>query len=458
MRTEILRIQGLCAGRVFGCDLQQIHMNLYQGEVLGIVGLHDSGKSFLFDCIMGKGQASQGRIFLYEEPQDAQSWNPSDKIFRIQENSALVDTCSVMENIFVIRRQKKRKFLIPWKALRLQAAACLQEFNIEVEIDSPVAKLTRVERHIVEIVKAYISGAKLILIDDVLMPYLPGDYEKLYNAITRLQEKGLTFMISGCQLENLQRLTERCLFMVNGKTVKMIENVRRHQVDEMKILMGSTGRSKEVSRVLKCGSKVLRDVVFEARDIQIREGEIVVIVDFFHQWIPHLIEDIQADKERKSIYIADFLESNYMIGSLTFRDNLCLAAYKRISAFGFLHPGKVKAIERMFLERYEMKGNHAGREWDRLSFWEKMAVYLERIKLQKWEVMFCLNMENVMSYELEEMVKEQLKDMVCGGKAVCICAASFEKFADLADYFLVVTEQKQIQKFTYKQLREYFEI
>ncbi|MGL5435652.1 MAG: ATP-binding cassette domain-containing protein [Lachnospiraceae bacterium] len=483
MRTEVLRIQGLSASRPVGCDLKQIHMNLYEGEVLGLVGLHDSGKSFLFDCLMETQTASEGKIFLYEEVKTVAEWTKSDKIFRIRPQSALVPTQSVMENIFVIRGQRKSKFIVPWKALRQQAAVFMSEFGIEMEPELLVSELSLAECHIVEILKAYISGGTLILIDDIMTPYAAGDYDVLYSVIRRFQEKGISFIVCGCQMEKLQRLTERCLFMVNGSSVKMVDNIRRKQLDEIKVLMGSKTKHSEDEAGIRTRNRSAGEVIFEARDIQmtsgeiinlrIKEGEIVVMVDFFQQWVPQLVgmiagkqphsgqlmlEDRPVKKKSRRIYISDFLESNYMINSLSFRDNLCLAVFNKISTFGFLHPQKARVIERIFREQYELSEEQFSFEWGSLSFGEKMAVYLERIKLQKWNIMFCTNIENVMSYELEEMITGQLKDMVRGRRAICICATSFEKYSKLADYYLLLTEEKEIRKFTYSQLCEYFKI
>lgn len=483
MRAEVLRIDGLSAERTLGCGLKQVHLNLYVGEVLGLIGLHNSGKSFLFDCLMGEAAAEAGRIFLNEEGMPAAAWTGSENIVRIQAQPALVPTQTVVENIFVIRRQRKRAFFVPWKKLRSQTAALMQKFGIELDPDQIVSELTLVERHIVEILKAFVSGGTLILMDDIMIPYTIGDYEVLYQVIRRFQKQGISFIICGCQMEKLQRLTDRCLFMVNGSTVKTVENIRRKQLDELKVLVAGAGRYTAPENVVRRQMPKSEKVIFEARRITvesgevlnftINEGEIVVMVDFFHQWVPQFIRRIadgrcdtgillmrgrDIKRRDKRIYISDFLESNYMVDSLSLRDNLCLAVFRCISTLGFLNPVKMKVVERIFREQYRISEQEFTFNWGSLSFAEKMAVYLERIKLQKWEVMFCTNIENIMSLELEDMIRMQLKDMVRGRRAVCICASSFEKYAKLADSYLFVTEDKEVKKFTYEQLCEYFRI
>lgn len=485
MRKEVLRVRELSAGFVRGYGLQQIGMNLYEGEVLGVLELHEAWKTFFFDCLTGKAKAATGKVFLFEEQMGSGNLKGENIIYRMQEESALVSLCSVLENILVIRKQRRRKFFVPWKSLRQQAEIFMREFGIDMNPDQVVTELSLPERHILEILKAYITGAKLILIDDIFIPYSNDEYDQLYSIIKRFSEKGISFMICGSQLEKLQRLTDRCLFMIDGTAVKTIDHIRRKQMDDIKLFIrsregsyrdGLTHRKKS-----KRNGEEKKRAVFEARDVvletgeqlnfSIYEGEIIVFVDFFRQWVLEMMAAIEGrqlhsgnfvvngkimKKGCEEVYISDFLERNYLYDNLSLGENLSLPIYRRIAGLGFLSKAKVQTIEKLFLKQYENKGGRNDFSGEHFTFYEKMAIYLERIKLQKWSMMFCTNMENVMSYEVEELVKEQLSDMTLK-RAVGICSSSFEKYMDLADYFLFMTDQKCIEKFTYAELCEYLE-
>lgn len=481
MKTEILRIQNLNMKRSSGCDLKNICINLYEGEVLGIVGVHNSGKSFLFDFLTGAEDAESGRISFYEETQDAKAWKGSGEIYRIGQQSALVEYCSVLENIFVIRRQRQKHLWIPWLAMKKQAELCLEELGVEVNPNDKVYELDYVKRHEVELVKAYAAGAKLILIDDVTVPYTAADYAALYGVIKKLRGKGVSFMISGCKLENLQRLTDRCLFIVNEHAVKVVENVRRRQIDEMQILLGRPGKSRTKTRSGQAAASHNQDPFFRAANVKIKDevwnfqigrGEIVVFTDPFARRGEQLADMLRGTKEYggafylagkrvkkhcRDIHIASLSEENMVIESLGIRDNLCLSSYTRISRLGFIDPVKAGAIERLFLEQYSEEAGFCFHEGGQ-TYAEKMAVYLERLKLQKWKLLVCSNVDNVMSYELEDMMKSQFRKMAEGKRSVCICASSFEKFCDLADYFLVAADEGRIVKYTYPELCDYFKI
>jgi len=476
METEILRVQNLSAVRKYGCDLERIYMNLYEGEVLGIVGFHNSGKSFLSDCLCGKAKPGQGRIFFYEEPTDASTWKGSDKIARIWQKSALVDHMSVTENIFVIR--KRRQIFIPWNGIRKETENCLNEFDVSMNPDTKISDLTRIEKHIIELLRAYVTGAKLILIDDIMHSYTEEEYDEICRIIRKMQHKGLSFIISGCHLENMQRLAQRCVFMVNGHIVKMIENMKRKQIDDMRIMLGDVLREKVRRQLPKKNGSVL----FEADRFRVRrnkelsfkltEGEIGVFFDPFFQSRETLIRAIREGTESETLWIAgkplkknkanvvvaDFVTDRMVIERLSIRDNLCLSSFPRISRMGFICSRKAETVERLFREEYAAEKMVFGEMTEQMDFAQNVAIYLERLKLRKWDVMFCINLENVMDYKIENIILRQFEEMANKGRAICICSSAVGKFSGLADSYYIVLSNGIVQKMSYGEMIKYFEI
>lgn len=484
MKREILRISDLCAERRNGCCLNHICLHLYEGEVLGIVGLHDAGKSFLFDCIMGRVKIKSGMLFFSEQRKQWDYAQRDTAIYRISEESSLVESCTVLENLLVLRRRKHYFGMISWRKLKMQAEACLREFDIQIKPETPVCELSLEQRNEIELLKAYILGARLILIDDILYIYGPGDHNRLYELISRMQKKGLSFLMSGCQMEKISIFTERCLFMVNGWSVKTVENIRRNKIDEVELMFGGglsekkenvhlTGKIEEHRRIhQRTPQTVLADIAYgEKKHIQIMRGEILVFLDVNHKEEENIKEVLNRNKKisgkievdgkiwKKGAELcqADFVNTQPLIGSLNLCDNLCLAMFSRISRFGFISRRKSTVVEKFFLEQYkEQVWTEADESY--IPFSKKMAVFLERLKLQKWKLMLCFNLENIMTYELDTMIKEQLLKMTEGKRSICIFASSLEKFKDFPDYYLIAKENGQIGKYTYQELREYLGI
>lgn len=467
MKKEILRISDLSAERKTGCGLHHIYLHLYEGEVLGIAGLHDAGKSYLFDCIMGTERVKSGQLFFAEQKKNWDYAVRTHEIYRIGKKSSLVETCTVLENLLVLRKRKCYLGMISWKTLQKQAEICLKEFDIKIDLETLVRDLTLEQRNEIELLKAYILGSRLILIDDILYMYGPGDHNRFYELIFRMQQKGISFLMSGCQIEKISIFTERCLFMVNGWAVKTVENIRRNRIDEVELMLrggfGEENKSRQLIQRIERHRQIhaneiknlLLDISYDkTKNMQIMEGEILVFLDVNHREE----ESVKALlKQGRSICMTDFLNTQPLIGSLSLCDNLCLALFSRISRLGFISRRKTSVVEKFFLEQYPDRG------WTEVNgayipFAKEIAVFLERLKLQKWKVMFCFNLENIMTYELENMIKEQIIKMTEGKRSICIYASSLEKFKDFPDYYLIAQENGKIGKYTYQELRAYLGI
>lgn len=482
MRKEILRLQNVSIASDSGSGLRDICLYLYTGESLGVVGPQYSGKSSLLDVIDGSRRAEKGKFFFRGASFDAGGWKGAENIRRVRKTSALVEYRTVLENIFVIKKKQVRRNLIRWKNLRKQAVLCLKEFEIPISPEKKVYELAYVEHHMVELLKDYLSGAELILMDVVTAKYTAADYVSLYRVIRKMQDKGVAFIISGYRMDDLQRLTDRCLFMVKGQAVKVVENIRRWQIDETRVYLSNSSatasrngfvydRKEENNRI---SPQVMRRVDFQMEgkekwNFQIAPGEITVFIDPFRQYERDFVRALQGDgiflidgKEvnkgrKKEVYLADFLNDKKVLENLTLGDNLWFPNHSAVYTLGFLNPFKYNAVKRLFLEQYQ--GDERFRfQWKQLSYAEQMAVYLERLKLQKWKLLFCMNVDAVLNSEQEEMIKIQLRKMAESRRSVCVCTSAFMQFADTADSFFMVTEEKGFCKYTYRELCTYFGI
>lgn len=479
MRKEIMRITDLCAEREAGCSLNHVCMQLYEGEVLGIAGLHDAGKTFLFDCIMGERKVKTGRIYINEEVQTWEYGGKKGLFYRIRKKSSLIENCTVLENLFIISKKKRPYWIIRWKKIETLARICLEEFKISVDIHTKISDLSLEQRNEIEILKAYIMGCRLILIDDILSIYGAGDSGRLYELIRQMQAKNVSFLMAGCQMEKIKIFTDRCLYMANGWAVKNVENIKRKQLDESKVMFwGKDARNEHGSDIdmqlqkhkqnKMHAPQIAADVQYgeNGKRIRMYRGEILVFLDINHAEALKLMEDLRKKKRENieiegkvwkktsDICVTDFLNTQPLIHSLSLCDNLCLALYSRISCLGFISKKKAAVVERFFLEQYQHQG------WKEmnsryLSFAKKLAVFLERLKLQKWKVMFCFNLENIMTYEVEMMIKEQLLKMTESKRSICIFASSFEHFKDFPDYYLIDTGDGNIERYTYAELKSY---
>ena len=152
------------------CDLE-----VYQGEILAILGENGSGKTTLMNMVAGIYYPDEGRIFVNGEevtiasPKDAFSY----KIGMIHQHFKLVDVFTACENVALGAEDEGRYRLAD---VRRKVIEITQRYGFIIDPDKRVADMSVSEKQTVEIIKVLYRGADILILDEptaVLTP--PGD-------------------------------------------------------------------------------------------------------------------------------------------------------------------------------------------------------------------------------------------------------------------------------------------
>ncbi len=477
MKNEILRLRNVYASAPEKGTLKDFCMYVYEGEILGISGLHNTGKTLLLDCLSGQEKQTEGSIFWCNQPASQKVLADRRHIYRIRKISSLNPYMTVLENIGVIRQRHHYFQMIPWKSTRLFVQELVKEFRLDLNPNEYAGNLSMFQRCETEILRAYLNNSKLIILDDVIESFNAADLRRLEELLRQMKEKKRAFLVTGFRFSQLQRLSDRCLFIKDGMAIKTVENIHRGQLDEMKILLGySQGNGKSY---VKPGQRSDAAPLLQVENVcqmngepvtlSLFPGEIAVIVDPFEDYSSMIVKwrekKIQASGElllngvrmspqsirrNKIVKIADFIFDPKMIKTMSIKENLAFAAKLAL-------PGEISAVYRNFCEQYKTRVDFLLDE-ERLTYAEKMAVYLECLKLQKWKVLFCTNVTENFTPDLEPIIKRQLRQMIEIGRAVCIFSTTPEKYFGLADVFLLKMKDNQFHEFSGTELQDYLGI
>jgi hypothetical protein len=101
-----------------------------------------------------------------------------------------------------------------------------------------VAQLTDIESYIVEIVKAYILGVRLILIDDFTEDYPIDAYAAIGQVVERLKTRGISFIVSGSQWSNLSVFCDRIAILDRKQICKVVPSARKTGRWPKRVLLG----------------------------------------------------------------------------------------------------------------------------------------------------------------------------------------------------------------------------
>jgi ABC-type sugar transport system ATPase subunit len=240
----IVEMRGI--GKRFGRirALNDVDLDIRDGEIMGLVGDNGAGKSTLVKTLVGIHQPDEGEIRINGEPVtiDSPKEAQAHGIATVYQDLALVDQQTVDANIF-LGRTKTRKLggLIPvidWKGMREEAAATLQDrLNFDVPIDSKVEFLSGGERQAVAIGRALITDPDLIILDEPTSALSADAAERVTDLVKTLRDEGISVLLISHSFEEIFSLTDRLTVLHNGERVGTVEssNVNEDEVVEMMI-------------------------------------------------------------------------------------------------------------------------------------------------------------------------------------------------------------------------------
>ncbi len=200
--------------------LQDLHLALYSGEILGVYSEHGVVKNALTGLVTGRLEASAGRLYILGEPCPFQEPDRlrHRKVGVIRSVSTLIDTLSVAENIFVIRKGFRAAF-INRQLLQMQARQLMEEFSLSLDPRALGSQLSVVERCMMELVKAVALGARIVIFQDLSSFLSDAEIRQLMSLTLRLKAKGTGFLMVDSSSVQLSCCADRVSVLRNGRSV-----------------------------------------------------------------------------------------------------------------------------------------------------------------------------------------------------------------------------------------------
>lgn len=201
--------------------LRSASLSIAEGEVMALVGQNGAGKSTLIKILTGVYQRDTGLIEFQGE--DVVFATPSASqakgIATIYQEINLAPQRSVAENIYLSRELRKFLGLLDRRAMREGAAAVLKTFNLDIDVDVPVAHFNAATRQMIAIARAVTQKAKLVIMDEPTSSLDEREVGILFDTIRTLKANGVSVLFIGHRLDELYEICDRVTIMRDGQTV-----------------------------------------------------------------------------------------------------------------------------------------------------------------------------------------------------------------------------------------------
>jgi len=257
--------------------LDNISFDIKAGEVHVLLGENGAGKSTLMKILSGVYKPTSGKLIVkgkeYTEltPKDAQQ----NGISIIYQELSVINEISIQENLFVGKIPTTKKFgvsVVDYKFMKDKAKEVLKKVGIKKDVTTNVEDISISEKQQVEIAKALVADADVIVMDEPTTSLTTSETEHLFKIISQLKKEGKGIVYISHKMKEIKEIGDRVTVLKDGTYVGTKE-VKDVEVDDLvKMMVGreikGTYHNPEITDFSN------EKVIFEAKNISRKDGRV----------------------------------------------------------------------------------------------------------------------------------------------------------------------------------------
>ena len=252
-----------------------VNLRVERGVIHGIVGENGAGKSTLMSILYGFYEADAGEIHINGKPVRIRSSREAIAcgIGMVHQHFMLVQPLSVLENV-MLGAEGGPLLARGEQALRIKLAHLAKEYGLEVNPDAIVGELSVGLQQRVEILKALVRGAEILVLDEPTAVLTPAEADQLFDMLRTLKAQNKTVIFITHKLREIMRLTDRVSAMRRGAMVADFETAKTSPPELADAMVGR----KVILRIEK-GPSHPGPIALEAKNLVVRDDPGVTRLD-----------------------------------------------------------------------------------------------------------------------------------------------------------------------------------
>ena len=245
----ILEARGLVKHYGHVVALDGADLELYPGEILGLIGDNGAGKSTMIKALSGALQPDEGEIRLdgervhFRSPGDARRAG----IETVYQDLAVAAALDIASNIFLGREVRRRGppglalRILDKRAMRREATRHFSELKIGVQsITQSVESLSGGQRQGVAVARVATWAERLVIMDEPTAALGVKETGQVLDLIRRVRDRGLPVILISHDMPNLFELADRIQIMRLGKRVAVVTPESHSMAEAVAIMTGAT--------------------------------------------------------------------------------------------------------------------------------------------------------------------------------------------------------------------------
>jgi ribose transport system ATP-binding protein len=456
--------------------LSDVSLHLKAGEVLALMGENGAGKSTLMKILGGAQPPDEGQILLDGRPIALHDVGEAKRagIALIHQELMLAQNLDIAANIFLGNEGKRRGLLfpLPRREMHERAAKVLSRVGLKVSPKTPVSALTAGQMQMVEIAKALVLNARIIIMDEPTSSLTAGESEHLFEIIRQLRSEGLGIVYISHRMEEVMALSDRVTVLRDGRYVG---DLSREEATQDKIVSMMVGRELSGQYFPERDERKAGDVVLEVKDLvvpgaptrvsmTVRAGEILGFAGLVGSGRTELMQTIfgvtpalggtmtllgkpyAPQNPRTAIDCGVYLapedrKRHGLVLPMSIAQNTSLPDIRNYNRFGFLDRAEERRVAEAELKRLRTKAPSIEQRVVNLSGGNQQKVVLAKWLAMKPRVLILDEPTRGIDVGAKAEIYRHMAALAAEGIAILMVSSDMEEILGMSDRVVVMHER-----------------
>lgn len=443
------------------------------GEIHALMGENGAGKSTLMKILTGVYTKDAGTVIVdgkevcYKNAQEAEK---AGIVFIHQELNVLFDL-TVEENMFLGKEIRNRFGVCNKKAMRARVKEVLDKLGVDIDPGETMSNLSVGQQQMIEIAKALMVDAKVIIMDEPTAALTQSETEVLFEVVKSLRKKGVSIVYISHRMEEIFELCDRITILRDGSYIDTKRIVDTDMNDVVKMMIGREMGERYPSREVNIGDVVLevKDFtcpgVFEQVSFQVHAGEVLgvsglmgagrtEIMQAIFGNMPHTTgtlflngKEIQNKNPQQAMkngigFITEDRKVEGLMLEKSIMENISIANLGRISSGGVIQKKAEQDLVKRGIEELHIKCFGPQHECDNLSGGNQQKVVFAKWIYTDPKVLILDEPTRGVDIGAKKEIYNIINELAAKGVAIIMVSSELPEVLGMSDRIMVIGEGK----------------
>lgn len=461
--------------KAFGANqvLSGVDFELLPGEVHALMGENGAGKSTLMNILTGLHKRDEGRIEIdgqeryFSNPKEAEQ----EGVTFIHQELNVWPHMTVLENLFIGKELYSPLGILKTKEMKEQAKKQFDRLAVTIPLEQEASLCSVGEQQMIEIAKALMTNAKVIIMDEPTAALTDREIEKLFEVINGLRAQGVSIVYISHRMEEIFTICDRITVMRDGKTVDTTPILETSFDDVVRKMVGRSLTDRFPSRQTKIGETVLelksltRKHAFHDISFSVKSGEVVGVaglmgagrteimraifgldaIDSGEIWVNNKPVKIKTPDEAVNYgigFITEDRKDEGLVLDFSIRENIALPNLKSFSTKGMIAEKSEREFVELLIKRLTIKTQSAEISAGSLSGGNQ-----QKVVIAKWigigpKILILDEPTRGVDVGAKREIYQLMNELTERGVAIIMVSSELPEVLGMSDRVLVIHEGK----------------